>query len=54
MKTKTDYREYLVDLVEEGGFDPMAIVNMVTSWMTSDDIGKMLDANELTERFNDQ
>lgn len=51
MKTKTDYREYLVELVEHGELDPSTVVNMVVRWMTSDDIGEMLDAHELSERF---
>ena len=46
-----DYRDRLIELVEDGVLDPMMAVTMCVKWMTNDEVGEMLDANELSERF---
>ena len=46
-----DYRDRLIELVEDGMLDPMMAVVMCAKWMTNDEVGEMLDANELSERF---
>ena len=46
-----DYRDRLIELVEDGIVDPMMALTMCAKWMTSDEIGEMLDANELSDRF---
>ena len=48
-----DYRDRLIVLVEDGMLDPMMAVMMCVKWMTNDEVGEMLDANELSERFQD-
>ena len=46
-----DYRDRLIELVEDGMLDPMMAVTMCVKWMSNDEVGEMLDANELSERF---
>ena len=46
-----DYRDRLIELVEDGMLDPMMAVTMCAKWMTNDEVGEMLDANELSDRF---
>ena len=48
-----DYRDRLIELVEDGILDPMMAVTMCAKWMTNDEVGEMLDANELSERFQE-
>ena len=48
-----DYRDRLIELVEDGVLDPMMAVTMCAKWMTNDEVGEMLDANELSERFQE-
>ena len=49
-----DYRDRLIELVEDGMLDPMMAVTMCVKWMSNDEVGEMLDANELSERFMDE
>ena len=49
-----DYRDRLIELVEDGMLDPMMAVTMCAKWMTNDEVGEMLDANELSERFAEE
>ena len=44
-------RDRLLELVEDGGLDPMMALVMCAKWMTDSEVGEMLDANELSERF---
>ena len=46
-----DYRDRLIELVEDGMLDPMMAVTMCVKWMTNDEVGEMLDAKELSDRF---
>jgi len=49
-----DYRDQLIELVEDGMLDPMMAVTMSVKWMTNDEVGEMLDANELSDRFQEE
>ena len=49
-----DYRDQLIELVEDGMLDPMMAVTMCVKWMSNDEVGEMLDANELSERFAEE
>ena len=49
-----DYRDRLIELVEDGILDPMMAVTMCAKWMTNDEVGEMLDANELSDRFQEE
>ena len=46
-----DYRDRLIELVEDGMLDPMMAVTMCVKWMSNGEVGEMLDANELSDRF---
>ena len=46
-------REKLFELIEDGNLDPMMAVTMCAKWMTDDEVAEMLDANELSERFEE-
>jgi hypothetical protein len=48
-----DYRDQLIEMIEDGMLDPMMAVTMCVKWMSNDEVGEMLDANELSERFQD-
>ena len=50
----TDNRDKLIELVEDGNLDPMMALTMCAKWMSDDEVGEMLDANELSERFEDE
>ena len=49
-----DNRDKLIELVEDGNLDPMMALTMCVKWMSDDDVGEMLDANELSERFDEE
>ena len=49
-----DHRDRLIELVEDGMLDPMMAVTMCVKWMSNDEVGEMLDANELSERFMEE
>lgn len=51
--TQFDNRDRLIEMVEDGVLDPMLALQMCAKWMTNDEVGEMLDANELSERFMD-
>ena len=44
-------REKLIELVNEGILDPMMALEMCARWMTNEEVGEMLDAHELSDRF---
>lgn len=46
------HRDKLIELVQDGMLDPMMALEMCASWMSDDEVGEMLDANELSERFD--
>lgn len=45
-------RDRLIELVEDGMVDPMMALQMCAGWMTDADVADMLDAYELSERFD--
>ena len=45
------YRDKAIDFVEQGLVEPMTMIIMCLKWMSEDDAEKMLDANELSDRF---
>ena len=49
-----DNRDKLIELVDDGNLDPMMALTMCAKWMSDDEVGEMLDANELSERFEDE
>jgi len=49
-----DNRDKLIELVEDGNLDPMMALTMCARWMSDDEVGEMLDANELSERFQEE
>ena len=49
-----DFRDQTIELVEDGNLDPMMALTMCLKWMSDDEVGEMLDANELSERFQDE
>ena len=46
-----DHREKLLEMVDDGILEPMLALEMCMRWMTNDEVGDMLDANELSDRF---
>ena len=48
-----DYRDKAIEMVEEGLVDPMYMLIAALKYMSQDDVGDMLDANELSDRFQD-
>ena len=44
----------LIELAESGMVDPVTLVTMCAKRMGDSDVGEMLDANELSERFLEQ
>ena len=44
-------RDKLIELVNEGILDPMMALEMCARWMTNEEVGEMLDAHELSDRF---
>ena len=50
---KQDFRDRAIELVEDGMVDPMMMLTACVKWMTNDEVGEMLDANELSDRFLD-
>jgi hypothetical protein len=47
------HRDRLIELVEDGMLDPMMALQMCANWLSEDEVGEMLDANELSERFEE-
>ena len=48
-----DYRDKAIEMVEEGLVDPMYMLIAALKYMSQDDVEDMLDANELSDRFQD-
>ena len=46
-------RDKMIELVEDGMVDAKDMVVMCAKWMSEDDCAEMLDANELSERFEE-
>jgi hypothetical protein len=46
-----DNRDKVIEMVDDGILDPMMALTMALKWMSNDEVGEMLDANELSDRF---
>ena len=51
---RKDPRGYTIDLVEQGLVSPQLLLEACLSYMSWDDVRGMLDANELSPRFEEQ
>ena len=49
---RDDPRDYALSLIENGLCDHDYMVLACLKWMSKDDVREMLDANELSPRFN--
>ena len=47
-----DVRDQAIEMVEDGQVDAKAMLIMALKYMSTDDVADMLDANELSERFD--
>ena len=47
------YRDKVIELVDDGVIDPKQMVLMLARWLSEADCEQVLDANELTERFDE-
>jgi len=43
----------LLEMVDDGNLDPMMALTMCVKWMSEDEVAEMMDANELSERFEE-
>lgn len=48
---ETDPRSYALELVDDGWVDARTMVLAALQWMSTDDVRRMLDANEMSPRF---
>jgi hypothetical protein len=44
---KMDYRDYLIELVDDGLLDAREALIMLVKWMSQDDVKDVLTANEI-------
>ena len=51
---KSNPRDYAIDLVEEHAVSRMTMIIACLKYMSQDDVRDMLDANELSPRFDDE
>ena len=51
---KSNPRDYAIELVEEHVVSRMTMVIACLKYMSHDDVRDMLDANELSPRFDDE
>lgn len=49
----TDFRNIAVELVDDGVVSARDLLLMALKYMSQDDVADMLDANELSPRFDD-
>ena len=49
-----DPRDFALGLVDEGMIDPMMLLQAALNWMSHDEVREMLDANELSPRFDER
>jgi hypothetical protein len=49
----TDFRNEALELVENGTVSAEDMLTMALKYMSNDDVADMLDANELSERFEE-
>ena len=51
---RKDPRDFALGLVEDGMIDPMMMLTAALNWMSTDEVREMLDANELSPRFDEE
>jgi len=51
MRTQPNSRDKALELVDEGMVSAEDMLTMALKYMSTDDVEDMLDANELSERF---
>ena len=51
---RKDPRDFALGLVEEGMVSPQLLLEACLSYMSWDDVRGMLDANELSPRFDEE
>ena len=44
-----DYRDQLIEMIEDGNLDPMMMLIACVKYMTQDEVKEMLEINELLE-----
>ena len=44
----------LLEMVDDGMVDPMMALTMCLKWMSEDEVAEMMDANELSPRFEEE
>ena len=48
-----NYREMLLEMVDEGGFDPRDCVIMLVKWMSQDEVRECMEDNSLLDDEDD-
>jgi len=51
---RKDPRDFALGLVDDGMVDPMMMLTAALNWMSHDEVRDMLDANELSPRFDEE
>ena len=51
---RKDPRDFALGLVNDGMVDPMMMLTAALNWMSHDEVRDMLDANELSPRFEEE
>jgi hypothetical protein len=51
---RKDPRDFALGLVNDGMVDPMMMLTAALNWMSHDEVRDMLDANELSPRFDEE
>jgi len=51
---RKDPRDFALGLVNDGMVDPMIMLTAALNWMSHDEVRDMLDANELSPRFDEE
>ena len=51
---RKDPRDFAIGLVDDGLVSPMMLLTAALNWMSTDEVRAMLDANELSPRFDEE
>ncbi len=51
---RKDPRDFAIGLVDDGLVSPMMLLTAALNWMSHDEVREMLDANELSPRFDEE
>jgi hypothetical protein len=44
----------LLEMMDEGLIAPKTVAEMALQWLSDDDVGDMMDANEISDRFMEE